>query len=292
MYEYVSYMNIYHLKYFIDAARLGSVSKSAELNRVSHSAVSQAIKGLEQTFEAKLIYHSKRRFQLTPQGEQCLVEGERILNVVQATRESLQRSSKEVTGSLVIWAPQSLVVDSLYRALDSYRQKYPRVKIKLLPGPASAVRGAIAEGKGHIGMLLDDSFIDQFESASIKKGHFVLVSKKKGQSLEKSGFLVTAESKVEVVHLRKTYKSKFKKELPIEMEVMSWGVIKNLVEKNLGIGYVPDYCVDHELSTGKLHKLNPPGTPFQYTVKAIWAKNRHLHQNAKLFLELLKAEAK
>ena len=64
VYNYVRFMNIYHLKYFIDAARFQSVSLSAKENLVSHSAVSQAIKSLEAHFEVNLVFHSKRLFQL------------------------------------------------------------------------------------------------------------------------------------------------------------------------------------------------------------------------------------
>lgn len=292
MYIYVSNMNIYHLKYFLDAARLGSVSKSADLNRISHSAVSQAIKSLEQNFETELIYHSKRRFQLTAQGEQFLIEGQRILNVVQETRESLQSTQKEVQGELTIWSPQSLIVDSLYRAIAAYREKYPKVKIKLLPGAAAQVRSAVMQGSGNIGFMVDDGFTSDFESVTVKKGQFILVAKKKSVALSEASFMVTSVEKIEVRHLLKGYRAKFKKEMSIEMEVMSWGVIKNLAEKNFAVGYLPDYCVEHELSLGRIHKLASPVNPFQYSIMAIWPKNRKLHSHEKLFLELLKAEAR
>ena len=39
--------NVNHLKFFFDAASLGSVSKAAKKNYVSQSAISQGIKNLE-----------------------------------------------------------------------------------------------------------------------------------------------------------------------------------------------------------------------------------------------------
>lgn len=283
-------MNIYHLKYFIDAARFQSVSKSAQANLVSHSAVSQAIKSLEGVFGVDLIYHSKRKFQLTPQGELCLVEGQRLLAQFDQTKESIRHSHKEVTGELVVWAPQSLVVESLYKALQIYRKKYPKVKVSFHPGAAAQVRSSVMSGHVHVGLLLDDNHLDLFDSISVKKGQFVIISKKEKPNIAESSFILTAREKVEVVHLIKNYKSKFKKDLMVDMEVMSWGVIKNLVMKNFALGYVPDYCVSYELEAGKLFKVDPPGSAFQYTVKAIWPKNRSLHPNAQLFVELLKEE--
>lgn len=283
-------MNIYHLKYFIDAARLQSVSRSAQENLVSHSAVSQAIRSLEDYFEVPLIFHSKRRFQLTPEGEMCWIEGQKILESLSETKDHLQASRQEVRGTLSIWAPQSLIVDSLYKTLALYQKKYPKVQISLKPGVAAQVRSSVSSGEGNIGILVDDGDIDNFASVTLRSGHFVLIAKPKSTDLHETGLIVTSRNKIEVQHLFKNFKTKLKKEPRIEMEVMSWGVIKNLVDKNFGVGYVPDYCVVQELESGKLRSLAMPGSAFKYEVKAIWSQHKQLHPNAKLFVELLKQE--
>lgn len=284
-------MNYHHLKYFIDAARTGSVSRSAEINFVSHSAISQAILNLENYFGVKLVFHAKRKFQLTPQGEICVQEGLKMLSHVDVLKESLQSSSKEVTGKLVIWAPQSLIVDSLYKTLALYQKKYPKVSISIKPGAAAQVRSAINKGEGHIGLLVDDGFLDNYESQKIKSGNFILFSCAKKPLAAKDGLIVTSKEKIEVKHLLKNFKSKIKTDIPIRMEVMSWGVIKNLVDKGFGIGYVPDYCVMPELNSGKYVKLETPRSEFKYDVKAIWAANKSLAPNAKYFVNLLKEQS-
>lgn len=287
-------MNIYHLKYFIDAARFQSVSLSAKENLVSHSAVSQAIKSLEAHFEVNLVFHSKRLFQLTPEGELCFIEGQKILRQLADVKDHLQANRNIVRGTLSIWAPQSLIAESLYKSLALYQNKYPQVQVNIKPGAAAVVRSAVLSGEGNLGIIIDDGFIDQFEYANIKTGDFVLIgpSKKSKPTLnEKTEVIVTSREKIEVQHLKKNFKSKFRTELKIKMEVMSWGVIKNLVEKGFGIGYVPDYCVSHELSIGLLGKLESPKSAFKYQVAAIWAPNRQLHPNAKLFIEILKQQA-
>lgn len=281
-------MNIYHLKYFIDAARLQSISKSAEENHISHSAVSQGIKSLENFLDVKLLVHSKRRFQLTPEGEVFQNEGAEILASLNAAKENIRLRQKEVSGDLIIWAPQSLIVDSLYQALAIYQKKYPKVNIAIKPGSAERVRGAISGSEAHLGILIDDGYLDVFESEIIKKGQFILVSKMKGDDCKEAPTIVTSRNKIEVRHLFKKFKTKYKKDMQVSMEVMSWSVIKNLVLKKFGIGYLPDYCVSHELETEKLYQISSPGSAFQYEIKAIWQKNKQIHPNAKLFLDLLK----
>lgn len=281
-------MNIYHLKYFIDAARLLSVSRSAKENFVSHSAVSQAIKSLEAHFEVSLVFHSKKRFQLTPEGELCLQEGEKLFSNIESLKEKLQLNRLEVRGNLILWAPQSLVVDSLYRTLEIYQKKYPQVQVTIKPGAAALARKAVQSGEVHVGLLLDDGHTNKFHSTLIKSGDFVLATKTKSKFELNAGIIVSSQEKIEVQHLMKSFKNKYKKDLTIKMEVMSWGIIKNLIEKGFGIGYVPDYCVSQELNSGRFTKINPPTTPFKYEIKAIWSHQKQLHPNAKLFIELLK----
>jgi DNA-binding transcriptional LysR family regulator len=281
-------MNIYHLKYFIDAARFLSISRSAEHNHISHSAVSQAIKSLETHFDADLIFHAKRKFELTPQGELCLIEGQRVLTLLSEIKENIQSNSSEVRGSLVIWAPQSLIVESLYKALEIYQKKYPKVQINLRPGAASLVRNAITSGQGQVGLLVDDDHVGTLQSLTIQSGHFVLIAKKKDGDIRSAPVIVTSKDKIEVQYLKKSFKEKYKSEMNIGMEIMSWSVIKNLVEKNFGIGYVPEYCVAHELASGRVHRVNPRLSTFEYSVKAVWSEKKHLPPNAKLFIDLLK----
>jgi DNA-binding transcriptional LysR family regulator len=279
-------MNLYHLQYFLDACRLQSISKSAEKNHVSHSAVSQAIKSLENFLDTPLLVHSKRRFQLTTEGESFAREGQVLLQSIETTKENLRRRKKEATGELVIWAPQSLIVESLYEALSLYRKRHPKVEIVLKPGSAAQVRSAIGAEQGQIGIAIDDGYLDAFQSRHIRSGRFILISKSKAE-IQDASLIVTAKDKVEVEYLRKKYRAKFKSELNISMEVMSWGVIRDLVAKKFGLGYVPDYCVSHELSSGKLTQVELPWPLYQYDIKAIWTRQRQLHPNAKLFLDLL-----
>ena len=57
--------NLHHIQYFLDAAREGSITSASRKNRISASAVSQAIRQLELAFGTSLIEHGRNQFQLT-----------------------------------------------------------------------------------------------------------------------------------------------------------------------------------------------------------------------------------
>ena len=60
--------NLFHIKYFLDAARLGSVAAAAKENHVSSPGVSQAIRRLEEQLGDTLLTHRKNHFELTAMG--------------------------------------------------------------------------------------------------------------------------------------------------------------------------------------------------------------------------------
>lgn len=280
-------MNIYHLKYFIDTVRLGSLSKSADLNNVSHSAVSQGIKSLEVYLNVELLKHSKRKFQMTPQGEAFFKEGHQLLTVIETTRNNVRRTDVEPSGDLMIWAPQSLVVDFMVEKIGLLRSRYPKINISIKTGAAQQVRQAISNKEAHLGFLVDDGHLASFNSIEINKGKFALISKTHDVNLKESPIIITSPDKIEVNHLRKHFKSKFKSEMKVSMEVVSWGIIKHLVLKKFGVGYVPKYCVRSEIENRKLHEITPPWPSFDYSIKAIWPKASLIHPNAKILLELM-----
>ena len=58
-------MQIETLKMFCDLAETESFTKTAQINSITQSAVSQQISSLERQFKTLLIERSKKRFRLT-----------------------------------------------------------------------------------------------------------------------------------------------------------------------------------------------------------------------------------
>jgi DNA-binding transcriptional LysR family regulator len=283
-------MNTFHMKYFVDAAQTGSLQKSAALNHVTHSAISLAIRTLEKEIGAELLVHEKRKFALTPEGEVVRGKFEQWLREMEELKSTVTAVSDVPTGTLRIIAAQSLMTTSINDALVEFRKHYPKVKVSLSAGTAAAVHSALLANEADIGILVDHHRLNDCESKSISRGKFLLVKKPSAKTRLEDGVIVTSTNKVEVQHLAQGLRksSKQKRNLIIEMEIMSWTLIKSLVLKTHAIGYVPDYMVKDELQAGKLTTVAQPVAAFDYEILAAWPKSRPLHRNAKLFLEALR----
>jgi DNA-binding transcriptional LysR family regulator len=86
-------MELRHLRYFVSAAELGSVSRAAEKLFIAQPALSAQIRQLEEEVRAALFVRLPRGVRLTPAGESFLVDARAIL--ARAQQASVRAREKQ-----------------------------------------------------------------------------------------------------------------------------------------------------------------------------------------------------
>ena len=281
-------MNSYHLKYFLDAAIAGSISESAKKNNITHSAISQAIKNLEIELDITLLKHNQRKFELTESGKASIEHLEQLLLQMNGLKSKIHNAEVEPSGELIVWAPQSLIVDSLIDSFVDYQKKYPRIHLTIQTGATFQVKQSVTENRCQLGITVNDHQMKNFGTLPIAKGDFLLVSKQKKIKLTNQPILITSDEKIEVQHLINENSRLKLSELNLKTRIVSWGVIKEFVLRDFGIGYLPEYVVKNELKEKSLFQIAWPGKPFKYEITAIWNNKKPIDRNAQLLLDILK----
>jgi DNA-binding transcriptional LysR family regulator len=266
---------------------MGSISRSAEKNNISHSAISQAIKSLESELKIDLIHHGRRQFQLTSVGEASIPYLENLLGHLATVKSTLRNTHETPIGELVIWAPQSLIVDSLIEVIARYRQKYPGVTLKVHTGAAYLVQQNVANRNCHLGLAINDHKQNGFARLQISTGDFLLVSKNAKIKWNEDDILATHPDKIEVQHLQDQIRQATGGKLKLKTFLMSWGLLREFTLRGHGTAYLPEYVVKKELKTKQLFKVKQPGQAFRYEVNVIWNPDSPLSRNAELFLSEL-----
>ena len=93
-------MQFESLKVFCDLAETESFTKTAQINSVSQSAVSQTINALEKHFNSLLIERSKKNFRLTTEGEVLYNYGKEILQIYDAIHSRMQEIRHVISGEI------------------------------------------------------------------------------------------------------------------------------------------------------------------------------------------------
>src|SRR5262245_10558306 len=145
-------MELRHLRYFMAVAEVGSVSRAADLVRVSQPALSRQIHDLEGELGVRLFARAGRRLHLTGPGEDLVAYGRKVLNEAAAFRERARILNGGDTGVLRVGAtPQSL--QRLFPpVLSRFRQALPGVDVRLIEGTSAGLLELIRKGEVHLGL--------------------------------------------------------------------------------------------------------------------------------------------
>ena len=75
-------MNILHMKYAVEVAKLGSLNKAAEALLIAQPNISRSIKELEADLGISIFNRSAKGMELTPEGEEFIGYAQSILKQI------------------------------------------------------------------------------------------------------------------------------------------------------------------------------------------------------------------
>jgi DNA-binding transcriptional LysR family regulator len=242
----ITYPNLYHLKYFVDAVALGSISGSAQKNLVTHPAISRSISALEKHLGTPLLEHQKKSFKLTEAGYKVAAQAQILLSAASQFQTLSLDSDKNESVELKIGVSRTLSELYLNPLLLNLKADFPNATAKVRFGTTNEIVEAVANRSIDLGLTIGTLNLATLRQTAIKKGQFILVEsgpkKYWSNQFESKPFILT-EPRSETEKLKAAYKRQFSRSLPVLFEISSWEVIGQLIQKGLGIGLLPDISV-------------------------------------------------
>jgi len=138
-------LDITALRSFITVAETGGVTKAAAQLHLTQSAVSMQLKRLEEALGQPLLLRSGRGVRLSPQGEQLLGYGRRILALNDEVW--LRMTDAQFEGEVSLGVPSDIVYPYVPGVLKRFANDFPRVKVQLVSSYTSHLKRMLAEGK-------------------------------------------------------------------------------------------------------------------------------------------------
>jgi len=115
---------------FVDVARSGSFTATADRLSMSRAMVTRYVEAMENWFGARLLHRTTRKVTLTTLGEQCLEEVENWLNTA-FQLVSKVKSADELSDSIRIATSMSFAHAQLMKPISQFMLKHPKVKIDI-----------------------------------------------------------------------------------------------------------------------------------------------------------------
>ncbi len=126
------------LRAFSVLARTGSFTQTAHELHLTQSAISHAMKALEQDMGCRLLDRMGKTVVLTQAGEQLLVRVERVLAEMASARAELGRLGKWGSSRLRIGASTTACQHVLPAVLREFKESFPQCSISIQPGDTPA----------------------------------------------------------------------------------------------------------------------------------------------------------
>ncbi|MFI7958902.1 LysR family transcriptional regulator, partial [Acinetobacter baumannii] len=157
-------MTFTQLEIFALIAELKSFTATAEKLGISQSAVSHALKSLEQQWGINLISRTQSDIELTTTGQQLLTHVKELLSISDTLEKEVATIHGLNEGTLRIGSfGASSSIYLLPEILEAFRQRYPKIEIYIDEGEDKEVAQWLLERRIEVGFLImPDERFDTF----------------------------------------------------------------------------------------------------------------------------------
>ena len=139
-------MEIRILRYFLEIAREGNMTRAAERLHVSQPTLSKQMSQLEQELGKKLFIRSNYSVKLSDEGMLLRKRAEDILDMVDKTTEEFQSLSDITGGDIYIGCAESYLMKYFARAIQCLRESYPNIRYHFISGGTEQVTERLDKG--------------------------------------------------------------------------------------------------------------------------------------------------
>lgn len=247
---------------FAALARRGSFTLAAKDLFLTQSAVSHAIKALEDDVGCRLLDRVGRRVLLTQAGEQFLRHVERILGEMESARSGLEALSKWGHGRLRVGASTTACQYILPTVMREFRQSYPKCVIRIEPGDHGEQLELLGSGRIDLAIVLEPArehrelvfvplFQDELRFIVAPLHPWATAPELTREAIERET-LVLYNQTSQTFRLVSEYFREERIALSNTIELGSMEAIKELVKVGIGAGVLAPWVARQELENGSL----------------------------------------
>lgn len=292
-------MQIENFKIFADLVETKSFSKSAKLNGITQSAVSQQARAMERHFKTLLIDRSQKQFQLTREGQRVYESANEILHTYEKLLSELQEMKKVISGTIRISTVYSIGLHELPPFIKKFLHDFPSVNVRIEYRRSNLVYEDILHNSVDFGLVAFPVKQRQIEVLPFRNDHLVLITHPQHPLAKRAEIDVRDLSGQKVIGFdpdiptRKAVDAIFRDHnLEIEpvMEFDNIETVKRAVEIDHGVAIVPQATVAQEQKQGTLSVIRFRGKDFTRPLAILHRKGRVLTPAMKKFIEILGVE--
>jgi DNA-binding transcriptional LysR family regulator len=288
-------MTLDQLSVFLQVAKTGSITRTAEQLHLTQPAVSIRLKNLQRQFEIPLTETINRRIYLTDFGKELAKKAAGILDDVDSLNERAQAYSGRLTGKLRIacvstgiyilprfltefvgtnpWVNLSLDVSNKARVVETLeRNETDFALVSVLPSGMNLKRVTLMPNLLHLACSVDIREIPDRDDVR-KLETLPLIFREQGSA-----------TRLAMEH----FIGRKKLQIGKKIELTTNEAVKQAVVAGLGFSIMPIIGLRNELIQGSVQIVPMDGLPLKTSWELIWRADKRLSPVAQAFVSHLK----
>lgn len=293
-------INLELYKAFYYVAKNLSFSEASNDLYISQSAVSQAIRTLEEKIECKLFIRNTKQVKLTQEGEILYKHLEQAFNFIKAGERSVAEIRSLEQGELRIGASDTICKYHLLPYLKKFNALYPNIKIHVTNRPSPRCIELLTKGSVDVSVVnllgdlnkgknLEVIRIAEIEDNFIAGNNFKHLSSKKLTLKDLENYpILMLEKNSTTRKFIDAFLTKKGVNLTPEIELGSMDLLIDLAKIGLGISFVVGNYIDQrDIDNGEIFVLKLEEKLPTRSIGIMTNKNIPTAIAAKKFIELI-----
>ena len=293
-------MEIDQLETFLAVGTYGGFHRAAAGLRISQPAVSARIRALEDSLGVKLFTRTGGSLSVSLAGKALRPHAEQLLRDVARARQAVHELQPSSSGTLSVAAALSICTYFLPDVMKDYQAANPKVMVSLRSGTSVQVLKMVLDGEAEIGVARSLNH-PEVETMTLRDDPLILVGHPKHPSAQRRRVRLEDVESMPLIFFDRgssdwtLTQSLFRRagQLPnTVLEVETIEAAKRMVERKLGMSFLPQIAVIHELEKGKLVAVEITNAEaLRRNLDVIYPRHRALTRDAQKLLELLQRAA-
>ena len=289
-------MELDELKVFLAVADSRSFTKAAAMTYRTQSAVSQAIRRLEEDLGERLFDRSVKDGQLTEAGLVLAEHARQVLALIDRAGVAV-RDLRDLKRGRVRVGSNEASMHVLVPIIARLHQEHPRVLVDVQRMSSRQIATSLAESGIDFGVLTFDPKQAELKFVSLGRDELVLLvppghalaKRKVAAERDIADLPIVAHSDPSPARSRVlSYFEGRQESLDIGVSMSSLDAIKHAVESGLGVAILPRRCAGGAISAGRLVALELPHLAMRRELRLAYNARKDLSRAAGAFLAAVK----
>lgn len=146
-------MDLRGIRYFVQIAELGSMTRAAQHLRIAQPALSRHVRALEEELGVALMVRLPRGVRLTTAGRQFLDHCQRILRELARAQDELRSGSATAQGQVILGVSPTTGPLLLPGVVERMRRQCPQIRLKVVEGFSNQLYDWLLAGRADVAIL-------------------------------------------------------------------------------------------------------------------------------------------